>query len=199
MSLSDTQATLLGSGISFLGGVGTNIANYLMNRRNVEATQAMNRENIAFQQRENEIARQREDTAYQRAAKDLELAGLSKTLAAGHPASSQSMTASSVVAPDYSFNYKSPLSDINAVETLMAWKKNKAEVDNIEAQTDNVNAQTDTMYGEGGYYDTAAQLNVAKKDLSSLEAILASILAVSTNQDKRAFSRAIFSPSRPKF
>lgn len=50
-------------------------------------------ENIAFQERENQIIREREDNAVQRGAADMKAAGLSQTLAAGSPASTTATTA----------------------------------------------------------------------------------------------------------
>lgn len=95
----------------------TNAANLEMARQQNELNQSLNRENIAFQRDtndlnwyrqlgENNLARQREDTAYSRAARDMEAAGLSKTLAAGNPASSAAMTASQAQAPQNKFGYE---------------------------------------------------------------------------------------------
>ncbi len=95
----------------------TNRWNYALAERQNQMNMALNRENIAFQKRtndlnwqrqlaENNLARQREDTAYSRAARDMEAAGLSKTLAAGSPASSAAMTASQAEAPRNKFGYE---------------------------------------------------------------------------------------------
>lgn len=95
----------------------TNATNLELARQQNELNQSLNRENIAFQREtndlnwkrqlgENNLARQREDTAYSRAARDMEAAGLSKTLAAGSPASSAAMTASQAQAPQNKFGYE---------------------------------------------------------------------------------------------
>lgn len=95
----------------------TNKWNYALAERQNQMNMALNRENIAFQKRtndlnwqrqlaENNLTRQREDTAYGRAARDMEAAGLSKTLAAGNPASSASMTAAQAQSPQNKFGYE---------------------------------------------------------------------------------------------
>lgn len=95
----------------------TNKWNYALAERQNQMNMALNRENIAFQKRtndlnwqrqlaENNLTRQREDTAYSRAARDMEAAGLSKTLAAGNPASSAAMTASQAQSPQHRFGYE---------------------------------------------------------------------------------------------
>lgn len=89
---------------NFVSGLFTNSSNKeqteATNKTNLQIAQdtnnanmLMNRENIEFQQAENEIARLREDNAVQRRASDLTAAGLSKTLAAGSPASANAMNA----------------------------------------------------------------------------------------------------------
>lgn len=95
----------------------TNEWNYALAERQNQMNMALNRENIAFQKRtndlnwqrqlaENNLTRQREDTAYARAARDMEAAGLSKTLAAGNPASSAAMTAAQAESPHHKFGYE---------------------------------------------------------------------------------------------
>lgn len=95
----------------------TNEWNYALAERQNQMNMALNRENIAFQKRtndlnwqrqlaENNLTREREDTAYSRAARDMEAAGLSKTLAAGNPASSAAMTAAQAESPHHKFGYE---------------------------------------------------------------------------------------------
>ncbi len=95
----------------------TNAMNLELARQQNELNRSLNRENIAFQREtndlnwkrqlgENNIARQREDTAFSRAARDMEAAGLSKTLAAGNPASSAAMTAAQAQSPQNKFGYE---------------------------------------------------------------------------------------------
>lgn len=69
-----------------------------MNDKNIAMTQQINAQNIANQNAQNEITRQREDNAYQRAAKDIELAGMSKQLLTGG-ASASPMNVAQAVAP----------------------------------------------------------------------------------------------------
>lgn len=105
-----------------------------------EANMSMNQENIAFQKEENEITRLREDNAVQRAAADMTAAGLSKTLAAGHPASAQSLQA-----PSNTFEAQknsAGLNMMNMIKNLFfeseandrANKLNNAQVDLVNAQ-----------------------------------------------------------------
>lgn len=103
--------------------------------------QSIANQNIAFQQQENEIIRQREDTAYQRAAADLQAAGLSKTLAAGHPAASTATTA-----PNNTFQMQRNLAGANAIKNITdfyfekradsrAKDLNDAQIAKLEADT----------------------------------------------------------------
>lgn len=147
MSIDVAGATLIGSGLSFIGGLFTNALNKAIADDNVQLLKEMNDHNIAFQKHENDITRQREDNAVQRAAADMTAAGLSKTLAAGNPASAQALQAPQVSeAPTNSFRYESALQKMNIVQVLqsmaekqkqldMADDKNKAEIDYINEQT----------------------------------------------------------------
>lgn len=71
----------------------TNKMNYQIAKDTNAMNQQINQANIDLQERENEIARQREDNAVRRRVNDLIGAGLSKTLAAGSPASANAMQA----------------------------------------------------------------------------------------------------------
>lgn len=71
----------------------TNTANLQIAENTNAMNQALNEANIAFQERENAITREREDNAVRRRAIDLASAGLSKTLAAGSAASSNALQA----------------------------------------------------------------------------------------------------------
>ena len=87
-------------------------------------------ENIAYQQQENEIARQREDTAYSRSAEDMKRAGLSKTLAAGNPASSNLMNA-----PHNDYRMQNELEKLQLAEAFYSVQQAKANVENTKADT----------------------------------------------------------------
>lgn len=154
-------ASLLGAGLSFVGGLFANRKNKEIadqniayqkeaNTQNVEMQKAINEQNIAFQKQENEITRQREDTAVQRAAADMSAAGLSKTLAAGHPASAAALSAPVASAPQVSpvnnsYKYESALQRMNIAQLLQdmavkgeqlaqSKKLNDAQVDLIRSQ-----------------------------------------------------------------
>ena len=143
----------------------TNEWNYALAERQNQMNMALNRENIAFQKRtndlnwqrqlaENNLTRAREDTAFSRAARDMEAAGLSKTLAAGNPASSASMTASQAQAPQHKFGYERATMqryeqkafkadaikiDADILESLQRIKS----IENLGAQTDFQNWKND--------------------------------------------------------
>lgn len=134
-------------GDTFFGGSHhTNDVNQSIAEQNIEFQKWANEQNIAFQTEQNNITRQREDTAVQRAAADMTAAGLSKTLAAGNPASAQALTAPQVHAPNNSFQMQRNLAGMNlanmvsdlvfkAKEAKRAQKLNDAQVANIEADT----------------------------------------------------------------
>ena len=181
-------ATLIGSGLNLTGGLFSNEINKKIARENLayqreaneknmrltkEANEAniqlqrdINNQNIAFQQQENDITRMREDNAVQRAAADMTAAGLSKTLAAGHPASAQGLTAPQAVAPQVEkaqvralnnqFRYESALQRMNIAGLLQdmavkgeqlkqSEKLNEAQVDLLKARAVGQNNVNDTF------------------------------------------------------
>lgn len=81
---------LIASGVLGLGG---GLLSFFGAKKQSKTNQQIATQNQQAQLTENEITRLREDTAVQRAAADMEAAGLSKTLAAGNSASSQALTA----------------------------------------------------------------------------------------------------------
>lgn len=133
MSLTIAGATLLSGLISStIGGIASAIGTSSINRTNREVAN----QNIALQQRENEITRQREDTAFSRAAADLTRAGLSKTLAAGSPASASSLTA-----PQSGYVQKdSPISKafekVDLANLIMNMYRTESEVHKNNAERD---------------------------------------------------------------
>lgn len=142
-------ATLLGAGLSFIGGLFGNAINSSTASNNMKLQERINNTNIAFQKQENDITRQREDNAVQRAAADMEAAGLSKTLAAGNPASAQALQAPQSGQVSNEFKYESALQKMNIAQLLqnmaekekqldLAEKKNDAEVNFINQQAKGV-------------------------------------------------------------
>lgn len=154
--------TTFGAGLSFIGGLAANAVNKQIANQNIayqrEANEAnlsylreANAQNIAFQQKENDITRAREDNAVQRAAADMQAAGLSKTLSAGNPASAAalnapSVKAGSVQALNNQFKYESALQKMNLGSLFldMAAKKQQLEINQsvADAQIRSMNAQT---------------------------------------------------------
>lgn len=72
MALTDAQATLLGAGL----GVGSSLIS-------TGANAIMSKKTRQWQEKQNEIERQRQDTAWQRTVKDMQMAGLNPALANG--------------------------------------------------------------------------------------------------------------------
>lgn len=163
-------ATLIGAGLSFAGGLAGNLINQNVAQENIAAQKTANQENIAFQKAENDITREREDNAVQRAAADMTAAGLSKTLAAGQPASAASLTAPHTQAVQNQFKYESALQKMNIAGLVqdMAVKqkqldmeeaKNDAEIGYINAQTVGQNNTNETFMKT---WENEQLLNLAK-------------------------------------
>lgn len=162
MPLGVAGATALGAALSFIGGGISNALNYnvskenlmyqkMANQQNIDFLRETNAQNIAFQKEENVITRMREDNAVQRAAADMTAAGLSKTLAAGNPASAQSLQAPSASAPQIKalnnqFKYESALQKMNIASLIQDMAEKQKELDMKEqynnAQIDNIKADT---------------------------------------------------------
>ena len=114
----------------------TNQANMAMNAQNIQFQRETNDLNYARQKAENDLTRQREDTAYSRAASDLESAGLSKTLAAGEPASSSAMQSAVAQSPENKFQmqrYEQKAFQANAVKMDLDILESLQKVKNIQS------------------------------------------------------------------
>ena len=79
-------AAAAGMASNIAGAAAPYVGMYLDNK-NAEANLAMQKDNLAYQKWAQQVTWDREDSAAQRKAADLEAAGLSKTLAAGSSAS----------------------------------------------------------------------------------------------------------------
>lgn len=169
---------------SLIGGIGTNYTNQQIANQNIAYQKEANEQNIAFQREindtnyyrqlaENNLTREREDTAVQRAMTDVTNAGLSKTLATGLSASSSSQSASMAQAPKAEalrneFKYQSVLKELNLLDMYNKVQESKATVDHIKAQTSNINAQTDFTKTQNDMYaqKTVSEIN---KNVTSSE------------------------------
>lgn len=156
-------ATLLGAGLSMTGGIFGNVMNSNVARENINYMRDANRDNIAFVQEENRITREREDNAVMRRAQDLQNAGLSKTLAAGSPASAQPLNAPQKQALNNQFKYESALMKLNLASLMQDMEtKNEAIKQNwakIENETKETNAKIENYSFQNQVYETQASLN----------------------------------------
>lgn len=118
---------------TLLGGVATGIGTLIGQNETNRVNQQIASQNIAFQEKENEITRQREDNAVQRAAADMQAAGLSKTLAAGNPASASALTA-----PQNNYQHQSALGKavekMNLVNSYLSAKQTEAQIKSVNSE-----------------------------------------------------------------
>lgn len=123
-----TTAALIGGGAQVLGGLFGMSGQSSANRAN----ERIAKENRDFQERMS-------STAYQRAARDLEAAGLNRILAMGSPSSTPG-GATAVMQ-----NKNAPLAQgvSQAAHSALAIKKAGAEIENIGANTENTAANTE--------------------------------------------------------
>jgi len=121
-------ATIMGFAAPILGGLFGSSGQSSANRSN----ERIARENREFQERMS-------STAYQRAAKDLDAAGLNRILALGGPSSSPGGSTAVMQ------NKKADIGRgvTNSVASALAVKKATAEVKNIEANTKGTQANTE--------------------------------------------------------
>lgn len=199
-------AAAIGAGLSLTGGLFSNRTNRKIaeqnmalqreaNQQNIDLTREINNQNIAFQQRENDITRMREDNAVQRAAADMTAAGLSKTLAAGNPASASALSAPQASTPQVSpvqnsFRYESALQKMNIANLMLdiatkneslkqAKALNDAQIANIQANTDNTNLQNSVFLDQHIHKiqleDSQIALNYSNKELNDAKTELEKI------------------------
>ena len=124
-----TIATAAGT---FLGGpVGGLITSALGGLFARSGAKKQNAQNIALAREQMRFQERMSNTAYQRAADDLEAAGLNRILALGNPASSPGGATARVE------NVNTP-----AINTALDIQRQAAQIDNIEASTAKMQAET---------------------------------------------------------
>jgi len=121
-------AALVGAGADIFGGLLGSSGQRNANRQNLQIA----REQMDFQERMS-------NTAYQRAAKDLDAAGLNRILALGNSASTPSGALATMQ------NEKAPLAKgvSMAAHSAMSLAKGAAEIDNIKTTTKNTQGITE--------------------------------------------------------
>lgn len=173
MAISVAAAALIGSALSAGSGLIGNLINRKTAKENLAFQREANNQNIAFQKEENDITRQREDNAVTRAAIDMQNAGLSKTLAAGNPASAQSLNAPSMNALNNQFKYESVLQKMNIASLMqdMAVKDAnvKFEAQRVENETSETNARIENWAKQNDLYSSQATLNQSLTRLHDIE------------------------------
>lgn len=135
---------MIGQIISGIAGAASNAYSANLAYKGQQEANQINREianqNIAFQQRENEITRMREDNAVQRSAADMQAAGLSKTLAAGNPASAAALTA-----PVNNYQHQSPMAKaaekLNVVSAFLNAANIQGDINKKQAESDYIKSQ----------------------------------------------------------
>ena len=133
----------IGATVSGLAQASASWYNAYQQSRNSAEANAINRDSLNWQKQQWEQVKNREDTAVQRRAADLQAAGLSKTLAAGSAAGTSSAPSlpsiEPVQAPDYSKGFGHLMDIVPAVQDIA---KTQAETDLIRMQEENVQANT---------------------------------------------------------
>lgn len=167
----------LGQGLlQTISNANTNRVNMDIAKQNLAMQKDINSQNIAFQQRENEITREREDNAVQRAALDMQKAGLSKTLAAGSPASSSALSAPQAQMTQLDYKHKKLLEGVDLVNAFTQLAQGLANVDKTKAETAGINTSNqyiaEKAEAEIGGIRSSIALNEATQRLRSAEADL---------------------------
>lgn len=104
-----------------------------------------NRANLQIARENRQWQERMSNTAYTRAARDLEQAGLNRILALGKPATTPPGNIATMQNPKAALGQATSRAGLNAVNTAMAVKRNQAEVANIESTTELNKKRTDLV------------------------------------------------------
>lgn len=168
------------------------IVSLVATKKTNKTSQEISNQNIQFQQAENDMTRLREDNAQVRAAQDLQAAGLSKTLAAGSPASAAALTA-----PQDTRVYENPMQKaidkMNLKQTILDLESLKADISYKEEQKKLLAQQTiaqqlsnETFMDKFHMEQTMNTFNIelAKSQIASYEANTALTKIIGENKQR---------------
>lgn len=170
----------IGAAVSNSNTSKTNKANLQMNQQTNALNEKMNKENIEFQKKENEITRHREDTAYMRAVADAQAAGLSPLAVSGGASAAQ------LAAPSNSFQaQQAPAAQKSdsgsfisqgiqqAFSNFQAARAQQVEMDYTDSLTAKVRAEKTQLDINNGFAAARAQaeLDLMKERVKELQNI----------------------------
>ena len=142
--------------VGMLYNIGSGIANQVQNAKNDKWNKAFAREQFDYQKSLNDLLMQREDTAVQRRAKDLEAAGLSKTLAAGDAAQSSVAGISPLGSPANSNKQAQQLQKMDIMNSYAQYKMQMANRDARVKEGELISAEADTQKSLKSMYEAQA-------------------------------------------
>lgn len=158
-------SSAIGAGLSYAGQRDSIAAQKEIAEQNLQ----FQREALAQNQKNQEITWNREDTATQRAAADLEAAGLSKTLAAGNAASTSAPMRVEALHNNYKPESKlekmgQMMQSMSSIgQALYGLEQAEANVNKTKAETNQINAVTDSTTQQTSFFKNT--LETRKADL----------------------------------
>lgn len=172
----------LGLGVSGVGSIVGAGLSYAGQKDAIAAQKEIAEQNLAFQRealaqnQANQLTTwNREDTAVQRSAADMQAAGLSKTLAAGNSASS-----SAPIKVDALHNDYQPISKLDKLgqmvqsmasigQSIYGLQQAQANLAKTEAETNQVNSQTQATQNVNSIFDPTLEKNLKQGSYDKIQ------------------------------